>query len=174
MAAAFDKAAAAFKAFASSFTLPSDRVIIDTDDDERIPVTNDKRHFATYLELTTTLKEGQPEDQAWQTRTQWIAMPRYPGHTVNIVYSRYQHSMKHKPTWQSYHYSNLNTLKDAVASSVAAVGQAYEPTLRPPIVVELTLDELRDYVYDINKTKTPWKVLQRATRVAKKHHGFTI
>lgn len=154
-------------------------VIISTTNDEGtvppVPRDNTTRLFATYLEVVKfSPADDDASADAWQLRWQWIVMPRLAINQPHVVFSREQFSKKHRPTWRDSDYDNVGVVTNEYVATVAATNAEWTAVGRAPIVVELLPHELRECVGDPTHRVTPWPVIKRARRVAKKLHGYEL
>jgi hypothetical protein len=141
------------------------------------------RYFATYLDAVRyapTPPDGVPiaksNPNGWIRRMQWVILPkkREPiiAHPRFQVFFREQNAPNHRAVWRSAIRASLDSVEadwNSWNSREFYVGH-------DPIVVEITLDELK--LYTENGGKTPWKVLERAKaftqRQARGRSGYVI
>lgn len=132
------------------------------------------RFFASYFDVVKYPASPDPTAtfpiDNWAERWQWIVMPHLPeSHPSNqfVVFNRHQNSKTHRAIWRSNSY-DLNSLTNTYA---AFLHERKNRVPRDPIVVELSLAELKDYID--GQRRTPWEVIKRAQRAARRL-GYTI
>lgn len=133
------------------------------------------RYFAMYLDLVvfTDSEQSTANPDLWTQRWQWIVMPRLPARVSYVVFHRHQHGREHRAVWKSDTYVGPDRLLTSYESMSTQLSHRFIVKEHPPIVVELSAFEVDESIGG-SRRKTPWPVLNRATRVAKRLHGFTI
>jgi hypothetical protein len=133
------------------------------------------RYYASYFDVVQYRPSPDPlvvpPVDDWAQRWQWIVMPKAPhGHPddPHYVFSRHQNNKTHRSVWRNTAYRGLPALFESYENFLHGRG-ALVP--RDPIVVELSETELTEYV--VGSRKTPWEVIKRAQRAARKL-GYTI
>jgi hypothetical protein len=108
----------------------------------------------------------------WTRRWQFVALPPSPTKPDKLVmFYRHQENPTHRATWRSSTFREYSTMLSQYQATLSEqVTSSALASIGPPIVVGLTPSEINEYVID---RKTPWKVLERAGRQARKL-GFRI
>ena len=133
-------------------------------------------------------------DDPWNSRTQIIVLSPANEVAASSVHYRTQSSFGHRATWMHrpldgkdleawmltnfYQFESLahdptnggHLMNRRLFAEGNGVGSGTLYVMRPPILVGLTEMEWSEYV----SGSTPWKVLDRAKKVAKKKHNFTV
>ncbi len=123
------------------------------------------RLYACYLQATRERGNGDIE------REQWVVFPPSRARHADqmLTFSRVQRKPSHKAVWNAAIRASEDT-----AGVIKAAMSRYEASgwmLSPIITVQVTHVELDVAFAD---RKTPWKALNRVTRVAKNRHGLAI
>ena len=147
-------------------------------DDPREPSPSAQRLFAMYVQATKEM-----DAQGLVPRFQWIVVPRTPeiyngvrlltgGVRRNaVLHHRKQDHQEHRAGWKYSIGPNSDPdLRVTMAGLITRVEKQPSWRLSPVIVVETCPEEL----FDSNVGKTPWPILKRANKIAKRQHGFTI
>jgi len=134
-----------------------------------------ERFFASYFDVVTYPASPDPTVtfpvDNWSQRWQWIVMPRplgAPPETPIFVFNRHQNDKTHRAVWRNQGYRDLSVL---TSTYQAFLRERSNRVPRDPIVVELSATEVAEYVGGMKRT--PWEVIKRAQRAARKL-GYTI
>ena len=135
-----------------------------------------ERYFASYFDAVKYPPDPDPAKtfpvDDWRRRWQWIVMPRLPRAGPDsgfVVFSRQQNDKTHRAVWRSTTYRTHDAVLESYSQFLHANHRAVP---RDPIVVELSAAEVIEYVGE-GRRKTPWEVINRAKRRARKL-GYTI
>jgi hypothetical protein len=142
------------------------------------------KYYGLYLEsilaATPEQRQAMAKPADWYERMQMVVIqPLVPDDPFAVHY-RFTAYPTQRPTWEHTKRGTVEGTSSLVEvffgglTPMSAVRVNWETqsdrvVVRPPIVVGLTYKEATEY-----QTKTPWEVLNRAGRVAKKRHRFTI
>ena len=137
--------------------------------------------YALYMQATRSVA-------GTNSRKQWIVVPPAPvdladraklpaAHRQFVLAHRHQIRTEDRTTWkfERHDAESFDMLFANVVRSVRLEYENLEPKLQwqisPMITAQMTVDE----VLDMHRTpKTPWPVLKRFERVARKAHGISI
>lgn len=137
-----------------------------------------QRLFAVYVQATK-----EPDAAGQVQRYQWIVVPRTPeiynGVRLRdaatprnaVLHHRKQNHQEHKAGWKySIAPNSDRDMRRTLGNLVSQIEARDEWTLSPVIVVETCPEELVESSYG----KTPWPILKRANKIAKRRHHFAI
>jgi hypothetical protein len=138
--------------------------------------------YALYVQATRDRGDGS------SSRAQWMVIPPAPQDRADraslpgaggefVLAHRVQTRMEDRTTWKFTKYDadtfdmTFVNLTRSLEGSTEDLPPAQQWQFQPLLTAQISVDEVLDMH---RKPRTPWPLIQRFTRVAKKRHGFSI